>query len=99
MICTITPISNSKQVENYYTRDDYYSRDAKPNDFWQGKLSDRFDLNHQVIHKNHFTTLFNLPMNAQILGIKSRLWVLTLLFLVPNLFQFCKPFHPSIEKL
>lgn len=44
MICTVTPISNSKQVENYYTRDDYYSRDAKPNDFWQGKLSDRFDL-------------------------------------------------------
>ena len=60
VICTVTPISNSKQVENYYTRDDYYSRDAKPNDFWQGKLADKFDLNQKSVQKNHFAALIQL---------------------------------------
>ena len=59
MICTVTPITNGKQVENYYTRDDYYSRDAKREDFWQGKLSENLGLNHKAVHKNHFAALIN----------------------------------------
>ena len=60
MICTVTPISNSKQVENYYTRDDYYSRNAKREDFWQGKLAEKFDLNQKSVQKNHFAALIKL---------------------------------------
>lgn len=38
MICTITPIVNRQQVASYYSRDDYYSKDARKEDYCRGTL-------------------------------------------------------------
>ncbi|MBQ6976997.1 MAG: relaxase domain-containing protein, partial [Selenomonadaceae bacterium] len=68
MICTVTPITNSKQVENYYTRDDYYSRDAKIDDYWHGRLADKFSWRNKSVHKNHFATLIKLTSERENCG-------------------------------
>ncbi len=94
MICTVTPISNSKQVENYYTRDDYYSRNAKHDDFWQGKLSKKFDLFQKSVHKNHFAAFIDFKKTE-----KNRLWVSILLFPARSRSLFCKLFRQNTEKL
>ncbi|MBR6012808.1 MAG: relaxase domain-containing protein [Selenomonadaceae bacterium] len=65
MICTVTPIINSKRVENYYTRDDYYSRDAKKEDFWQGNLSEKLELKHKAVDKKHFAALIQMTNERQ----------------------------------
>jgi len=65
LICTVTPITNSKQVENYYTRDDYYSRDAKTDDFWHGKIADKFSWRNKSVDKNHFAALIKLTSERQ----------------------------------
>ena len=75
MICTVTPITNGKQVENYYTRDDYYSRDAKREDFWQGKLSENLGLNHKAVHKKHFAALIQMTDKRKNEGQKPTLGV------------------------
>ena len=75
MICTVTPITNSKQVENYYTRDDYYSRDAKREDYWQGKLSKNVGLNHKRVDKKHFATLIQMTDKRKNEGQKPTLGV------------------------
>ena len=75
MICTVTPITNGKQVENYYTRDDYYSRDSKREDFWQGKLSENLGLNHKAVHKKHFAALIHMTDKRKNEGQKPTLGV------------------------
>lgn len=75
MICTVTPISNSKQIENYYTRDDYYSRDAKREDYWQGKLSKNVGLSQKRVDKKHFAALIQMTDKRKNEGQKPTLGV------------------------
>ena len=75
MICTVTPISNSKQIENYYTRDDYYSRDAKREDYWQGKLSKKVGLSQKRVDKKHFAALIQMTDKRKNEGQKPTLGV------------------------
>ncbi|MBR6013370.1 MAG: relaxase domain-containing protein, partial [Selenomonadaceae bacterium] len=75
MICTVTPITNSKQVENYYTRDDYYSRNAKREDFWQGKLSEKVGLSNKAVDKKHFAALIEMTDKRKNEGQKPTLGV------------------------
>ena len=75
LICTVTPITNSKQVESYYARDDYYSRDAKREDYWQGKLSKNVGLNHKRVDKKHFATLIEMTDKRKNEGQKPTLGV------------------------
>ena len=75
MICTVTPITNNKQVENYYIRDDYYSRDAKRDDFWQGKLSKNVGLSNKPVDKKHFATLIEMTDKRKNEGQKPTLGV------------------------
>ena len=99
MICTVTPISNSKQVENYYTRDDYYSRDAKPNDFWQGKLADKFDLNHQAVHKNHFAALIQITNERVTVGNKKPTLGVDITFSCPKSVSILQAVSPEYRKI
>lgn len=75
MICTVTPITNNKQVENYYTRDDYYSRDAKREDYWQGKLSKNLGLSQKSVNKKHFAALIEMTDKRKNEGQKPTLGV------------------------
>ena len=53
MICTITPIVNRQQAASYYSRDDYYSKDAKKSDYWRGILAKAIGLDGIVVDKKH----------------------------------------------
>lgn len=99
MICTVTPISNSKQVENYYTRDDYYSRNAKHDDFWQGKLSKKFDLFQKTVHKNHFAALINFTNERASAGDKKPTLGVDITFSCPKSVSILQAISPEYREI
>ena len=99
MICTVTPVTNSKQVENYYTRDDYYSRDAKLDDFWQGKLSEEFGLSHKVVDKNHFATLIKLTSERENCGNSKPTLGVDLTFSCPKSVSILQAVSPEYREI
>ena len=99
MICTVTPISNSKQVENYYTRDDYYSRDAKRDDFWQGKLAVKFDLNQISVQKNHFAALIQLTNERATVGNKKPTLGVDITFSCPKSVSILQALSPKYRHI
>lgn len=99
MICTVTPISNSKQVENYYTRDDYYSRNAKHDDFWQGKLSKKFDLFQKTVHKNHFAALINFTNDRAKNGDKKPTLGVDITFSCPKSVSILQAVSPEYREI
>ena len=99
MICTVTPVTNSKQVENYYTRDDYYSRDAKLDDFWQGKLSEEFGLSHKVVDKNHFSALIKLTGERENCGNSKPTLGVDLTFSCPKSVSILQAVSPEYREI
>ena len=99
MICTVTPISNSKQVENYYTRDDYYSRDAKCDDFWHGNLSKKFDLFQTPVHKNHFAALIQLTNERANFGNKKPTLGVDITFSCPKSVSILQAVSPEYREI
>ena len=99
MICTVTPITNSKQVENYYTRDDYYSRDAKLTDFWHGKLADKFSWRNKSVDKNHFAALIKLTSSREIAGNKKPTLGVDLTFSCPKSVSILQAVSPEYREI
>ena len=98
MICTVTPITNNKQVENYYTRDDYYSRDAKHDDFWQGKLSEKVGLSHKAVHKKHFASLIQMTDNRKNEGVKKPTLGVDITFSCPKSVSILQAIAPEYRE-
>ena len=99
MICTVTPISNSKQVENYYTRDDYYSRDAKREDFWQGSLSRDFNLSQKSVQKNHFAAFIQFTNDRASAGDKKPTLGVDLTFSCPKSVSILQALSPEYRQI
>ena len=68
MICTITPIVNRQQAASYYSRDDYYSKDAKKSDYWRGKFAESIGLEGIAVDKKHIEEFINVVNNRDSIG-------------------------------
>ena len=68
MICTITPIVNRQQAASYYSRDDYYSKDAKKSDYWRGIFAKSIGLDGTVVDKKHIEEFINFVSNRDSIG-------------------------------
>ena len=68
MICTITPIVNRQQAASYYSRDDYYSKDARKEDYWQGGFAKSIGLDGIVVDKKHIEEFINVVSNRDSIG-------------------------------
>ena len=68
MICTITPIVNHQQAASYYSRDDYYSKDAKKSDYWQGEFAKSIGLDGIAVDKKHIEEFINFVSQRDNIG-------------------------------
>ena len=70
MICTITPIVNRQQAASYYSRDDYYSKNARKEDYWQGSLANFLGLDGSSVDKKHIEEFINFVSQRDNIGDK-----------------------------
>ena len=68
MICTITPIVNRQQAVSYYSRDDYYSKDAKKSDYWRGIFAKAIGLDGIAVDKKHIEEFINVVSKRENIG-------------------------------
>ena len=68
MICTITPIVNRQQAASYYSRDDYYSKNAKKSDYWRGNFAKAIGLESIAVDKKHIEEFINFVSQRDNIG-------------------------------
>ena len=100
MICTITPIVNRQQAASYYSRDDYYSKDAKKSDYWQGNLAKSIRIDKQVVDKKHIEEFINFVSQRNNIGEgKSPTLACDITFSVPKSVSILQAVSPKYREI
>ena len=100
MICTITPIVNRQQAASYYSRDDYYSKDAKKSDYWQGNLAKSIRIDKQVVDKKHIEEFINFVSQRNNIGEgKSPTLACDITFSVPKSVSIMQAVSPKYREI
>ena len=100
MICTITPIVNRQQAASYYSRDDYYSKDAKKNDCWHGCLSNDIGLDGKNVDKKHIEEFIKMTSERSNIGDgKSPTLACDITFSVPKSVSLLQAVSPKYRQI
>ena len=100
MICTITPIVNRQQAASYYSRDDYYSKDAQKSDYWQGKLAKSIGIDKQTVDKKHIEEFINFVSQRDNIGEgKSPTLACDITFSVPKSVSLLQAVSPKYRDI
>ena len=100
MICTITPIVNRQQAASYYSRDDYYSKDAKKSDYWRGKFAESIGLDGIAVDKKHIEEFINVVSNRDNIGDgKSPTLACDITFSVPKSVSLLQAVSPKYREI
>lgn len=100
MICTITPIVNRQQAASYYSRDDYYSKDAKKSDYWQGNLAKSIGIDKQAVDKKHIEEFINFVSKRENIGEgKSPTLACDITFSVPKSVSLLQAVSPKYREI
>ena len=100
MICTVTPIVNRQQAASYYSRDDYYSKDARKEDYWQGNLANFLDLEGISVDKKHIKEFINFVSQRDNIGDeKSPTLACDITFSVPKSVSLLQAVSPKYREI
>ncbi len=100
MICTITPIVNRQQAASYYSRDDYYSKDARKEDYWQGSLAKFLGLDGTSVDKKHIEEFINFVSQRDNIGDgKSPTLACDITFSVPKSVSLLQAVSPKYREI
>ena len=100
MICTITPIVNRQQAASYYSRDDYYSKNARKEDYWQGSLAKFLSLDGTPVDKKHIEEFINFVSQRDNIGDgKSPTLACDITFSVPKSVSLLQAISPKYRDI
>ena len=91
---------NRQQAASYYSRDDYYSKNAKHNDHWQGNLSKEIGLDGKNVDKKHIEEFIKMTSERSNIGDgKSPTLACDITFSVPKSVSLLQAVSPKYREI